>query len=381
MTPNDLPTEPNPDLAVGPNHLSAWNQPERRRRAFHGMHRMFRYVIGMKAPRVLRLDRRIDWRIGALPSVRRITGATFFSGLCVVRGHELLYEQYAPDFGPNGLHSIQSITKTTMNLVYGRLVEEGQVDLGRRVRDYLPEAGSGYAGATIQDVLDMNVVNDFTEVYTDPLSDSYVQEVAEGWRLPAAGEKEPLNRDFVAAITGSGEPNTGGLVQYKSPNTDILGWIAERVTGRTLREMLLEIVEAAGLEGTLFIGTDRAGVPVINGGICASARDLARYALLFTRGGVGVNGERVGSAAFIAETLRHKGPSYAPPRQWQRYSNHTATDGEVLGHGGFGGQYMVANPRTGVAAAFFSVIESGDATDPNYAAEYVAMLEEITRMA
>jgi CubicO group peptidase (beta-lactamase class C family) len=381
MTPNDLPTLANPDLDMGGQTLSPWNRPDRRRRAFHDMHRMFRYVIGMKAPRVLRLDRDIDWRIGALPSVRRITGSTYFSGLCVVRGHELLYEDYAPDFGPDGLHSIQSITKTTMNLVYGRLVEDGKVDLGRKVKSYLPEVGSGYAEATLQDVLDMNVVNDFSEDYKDPKADSYVQEVAEGWRLPAPGAKEPLNRDVVAAITSENIANPGGMVQYKSPNTDILGWIAERITGRSLRDMVLEIVEAAGLEGTLFMGTDRSGVPVINGGICVSARDLARYALLFTRGGRGVNGERVGSAAFIDETLRRKGPAYAPPRQWQRYSNHTANDGEVLGHGGFGGQYMVANPRTGVAAAFFSVIESADATDPNYAAEYVAMLEEITRVA
>jgi hypothetical protein len=28
---------------------------------------------------------------------------------------------------------------------------------------------------------------------------------------------------------------------------------------------------------------------------------------------------------------------------WQRYSNHTVTDGQCLGHGGYGGQYMLAN--------------------------------------
>lgn len=381
MTANDFATDPNPELVVGDDHFGAYNQPERRRRAFHGMHQVFRYVLGVKAPNVLRLERRIDWRIGSLPSVRRLAGTTFFSGLCVLRGQELLYEAYAPDFGPDRHHSIQSISKTTMNLVFGRLVEDGKVDLARKVKTYLPEVGSGYAEASVQDVLDMNVVNDFSEVYSDPLCGSFQQEVAEGWRLPAPGQKELLNRDFVAAITSANVANPSGMVQYKSPNTDILGWIAERVSGRPLRAMLIEIVEAAGLAGTLFIGTDRSGVPVINGGICVTARDLARYGLLFTRGGRGVNGERVGSGAFIEETLRRKGPSYAAPRQWMRYSNHTATDGECLGHGGFGGQYMLANPKTGVAAAFFSVIENRDAVDANYSAEVIAMLEEITRLA
>ena len=181
-------------------------------------------------------------------------------------------------------------------------------------------------------------------------------------------------------LVGEGA-NRSGLVQYKSANTDVIGEIAERVSSRPLRDMLIDIVEAAGLEGTFHIGTDRVGTPIINGGACLTARDLARYALLFVRGGRGVGGQQVGSSAFIETTRTRKGVPYAAPRDWQRYSNHTVTDGQCLGHGGYGGQYMLANPDTGVVVVFFSVLENADAYDPAYSAEVIRMAEEVTRIA
>ena len=48
-------SDPNPDLLVGEGDRPGWNQPDRRRRAFHNMHRVFRYSLGIRAPEVLRL--------------------------------------------------------------------------------------------------------------------------------------------------------------------------------------------------------------------------------------------------------------------------------------------------------------------------------------
>jgi CubicO group peptidase (beta-lactamase class C family) len=202
-----------------------------------------------------------------------------------------------------------------------------------------------------------------------------------GWRLPGPDGREISNREFVRGIKSADVTNRTGFLQYKSSNTDVIGEIVERVGGRPLRDVLIEIVEAAGLEGTFHIGTDRAGTPIVNGGACVSARDLARYALLFVRGGRGVGGREVGSRAFIETTRTRPGVPYAGPRGWQRYSNHTATGERCLGHGGYGGQYMLANPDTGVVVVFFSVLENADASDPAYSAEVIRMAEEITRIA
>ncbi len=71
--------------------------------------------------------------------------------------------------------------------------------------------------------------------------------------------------------------NHDGQLQYKDANTDVLGWIAERVSGRPLRAFLADIADAAGLEGALHVTTDREGVPSLHGGASLTARDLARY--------------------------------------------------------------------------------------------------------
>ncbi len=382
MQASDMPAlDHDPDLVVGEVGSPGWNQPDRRRRAFHAMPGVFRYSLGLRAPAILRFRKAIDHRVGDLPAVHQLTTAPQFSAMVAARDGHILWERYAPDFGPNQPHSIQSITKTTMNLVFGRLREEGRVDLGREVGHYLPDIGSGYAAARVQDVLDMNVINDYSEDCADPRAAVFIQEAAMGWRLPESGQPEVANRDFVRGIQSADVTNRTGFVQYKSANTDSLGEIAERVTGRPLRSLLLDIVEAAGIEGVFHIGTDRAGTPIINGGGCVTARDLTRYALLFVRGGTGVNKVAVGSRAFIEATRQRTGVPYPAPRDWLRYSNHMMTGSGCLGHGGYGGQYMLANPDTGVVVVFFSVLENEAGFDAGYSAAVIRMAEEVSRVA
>ena len=69
------------------------------------------------------------------------------------------------------------------------------------------------------------------------------------------------------------------------------------------------------------------------------------------------------------------------PRDWLRYSNQTNTDGRWLGHGGYGGQYMLADLESGVVGVFFSVLENRAAYDPDYMTKIIRMLESIARQA
>ena len=160
-----LVTIPNPDLVVLEDDKPNWNLPDNRRRAFHNFETIMRYSVGIRAPSVLPLTKRIDRRIGDMPEVRRITGTTYFSAMVVARDATVLFEAYAPDFTPEQCHSMQSISKCVMNLIFGRLVDNGSIDLNQKIKDYIPEIGSGYAEATIQQVLDMDVINNFDENY------------------------------------------------------------------------------------------------------------------------------------------------------------------------------------------------------------------------
>lgn len=368
---------PNADLVTGFDNKAAWNTPDKRRHGFHNLHTTARYALSFRAPSVLPLRKEIDWTISRFPGVEQILEVDHFSAFCVVRGDRVIYERYAPDFGVDRTHSIQSITKMALNLMLGRMVADGRIDMERTMGSYLPELGSGYAEASVRNTADMNVVNDFSEDYTDPKTGSYVMETAMGWRLPEEGAPEPTIRSFVASVTGDDLENRSGGMLYKSTNSDALGWLIERVSGRSLRDWLIEIVEAAGVAGCYHITCDREGVPLIDGGACMTARDLARVGLLFARGGEGVDGRRVGDADFIDDTRRNPGPSIPEPRDFIRYSRQTMTDGTWLGHGGYGGQFMLANPDTDTAVVYFSVLENKDAYDPDFYAPLIQTMGEI----
>jgi CubicO group peptidase (beta-lactamase class C family) len=371
-----IDTFPNPDLVVTSNNLSSWTRSNRRRWGWHNLERIARYTQTFRSSQIMSLDKAVDIRIAERDDVRHFTSLPWFSAMVVIRDQRILFERYANDFGPDRPHSIQSITKTIMNLVMGRLVELGKIDLIKPVGFYLPEIGTGYATALLQDVLNMNVVNDYTEDFTDPNSTYYSHEEAMGWRLPSDDSREMTEREFLVNVTGRDLQNRSGHVHYKDANTAVLAWVAERASGRPLREFLADIVDAAGIEGVLHITTDRNGTPTIEGGACLRALDLARYLALFVRRGVGVNGKTVGSNSFIEGTLS-SGVPMQEPYLGMRYSNHTMVSGRSLGHGGWAGQYAVANLDTKTIGVFFSVVENPYGTNLDYLGPVVTMLNEI----
>jgi len=372
-----IDTIPNPDLEVIEGNKSRWAHADQRRRGFHTLHKLARYGISLRAARVMPLEKRMDLRIAELESVRKLTSLPWFSAMVVVRQRHILFERYAADFGRHRPHSIQSITKTLMNLVIGQLIEAGTVDLARRISEYIPEIGTGYADATLQQVLNMDVVNEYSEEFEDPACTYYRHEEAMGWRLPMDPERERTQRAFLLDIKSGATKNATGYAHYKDLNTDVLGWVAERASGRPLRSFLADIVDAAGLADTFFITSDREGFPTLDGGACLTARDLARYFSIFARGGAGVCGKSVGSKAFMAQTLRG-GVAMPVPLEDIRYSNHLMVSGSCVGHGGWGGQYALANLDTGIVGVFLSVVENQHGVTREYIGPVIRMLESIT---
>ena len=382
MTSTKLATIANPDLTVRFAERAPYNAPETRRWGFHNLHRIARYGVRLRARNVLVLKREFDMRIEAIPEVQRLTSTTMFSGMAVIRDGSLLFERYAPDFGPARPHAIMSISKTMMHLIYGQLVDAG-LDLAGKVKEHLPEIGSGYAEATIRDVLDMNVANRYTN--------SFEQEVAIGWQLPAPGAPEETNQAFLCDITSEDIVNHGESIDYKSANTDVLGWIAERFGARSVRDYLVEIAESAGIEDSLYVTTDRTGVPILHGGCSLTARDLARYGQIFARGGEGVDGQRVGSGAFLEDAIEGPGKHESAPHDWMKYRAQLVVVGRSIGHGGYAGQFLYVNLDTRVSVAFFSVLETlhggyvpegvkVSGSDEDYSSDVVRMAQAITEL-
>ena len=211
----------NCDLHADKGQYEKWNQPQNRRWSFHHLHTIVRYGFSLRAPEFLPLEPRLLPEIEQFDSVRQLTGKSSFSALVALRGETIIYERYAADFSKTSPHTIMSISKTMMHLMVGCCIENGLIDPNKEIQEYLPEIGTGYAAASVQDVLDMNVINDYTEDYSNPNTTALLQNVAMGWRLPVPGRPETSNREFLLGIDSADTRNNTGLVNYKSANTDI----------------------------------------------------------------------------------------------------------------------------------------------------------------
>ncbi|MDI9409024.1 MAG: serine hydrolase domain-containing protein [Candidatus Pacebacteria bacterium] len=363
MTRPALQTVLNRDLEVLAGNRPRWNQPPFRRYSFQNFSQITRYSLTFRSPTTLVLTP------AEQPGLRRVAGVQglldhpFTSALCIVRDGQILLEHYARDFRANQAHAMQSITKTMVNLMIGRLVAAGLIDLSKRVKDYIPEICSGYSEATLQQVLNMDVQNDYSEDWSDPRATVYrFEEMCR--RLPLDPKREPGLREFLQEIRATPTMNEPRVVDYKSTNTSVLAWVIERVGGIDLRLLVAEIIDEAGLEGQFSISCDRYGIPLLSGGGTMTARDLARYGSIFTRWGVGVGGKQLGSAEFIAASLKG-GVNWSANDRSLRYCNQLDTDGRVIAHGGYCGQYLIMDMVSGMVAVYFSTTdsESGQCSD------------------
>ena len=70
----------------------------------------------------------------------------------------------------------------------------------KKVKEYLPEIGTGYAEATIQQVLNMDLSNSYSEDYSDPFASSFIHETTLGWRLPTKKIPEINQKNFLSSI-------------------------------------------------------------------------------------------------------------------------------------------------------------------------------------
>jgi len=201
----------------------------------------------------------------------------------VLKDNRIVTEHYANGMDAGARHVMFSVSKSILGALFGILSHEGLVDLGRLATDYVPElSGSAYAGATVQNVLDMQIAVEFTEDYAATNGDVDRYRRATGWDPALPEEGEVATRKMLTQFRSSGGRH-GETFHYVSPNTDAAGWIAERATGLSYAALLSKYLwQPMGAEYPAYITVDKFGAVRAAGGICAAARDIARFGTLMT---------------------------------------------------------------------------------------------------
>jgi CubicO group peptidase (beta-lactamase class C family) len=224
---------------------------------------------------------RID---GSAGTAGEVLDETFTDAYAVLQDGELVTEWYGPLGAPGRPHALMSVSKSVLGCVAAVLIDRGQLDPQTLVTAYVPElAASGYAGATVRHILDMRSGVRFLEEYSNPQADIRRLDEWIGLDGPVAGEPRGLYR-FLATLQA--EAPHGSRFLYRSAESDVLGWVCERAAGRPMAELISALVWAPmGAEHEARLLHDGQGTAVHDGGLCATARDVARFGQMLLDGG------------------------------------------------------------------------------------------------
>ncbi|MFT4135416.1 serine hydrolase domain-containing protein [Microbacterium sp.] len=232
-----------------------------------------------------------------------VMAATATDGWIVTRDGAIVGESYSDPMTQSTVHLLMSVSKSLTTATAGALMGAGLLDAARPVSDYVPAlAGSGYAGATIRDLVDMRTGIAFSEDYLDDGAEVRLLEQAIGWAPRKHEGVADTLLGFLASL-GSDRPH-GGRFDYKSCETDALGFVIEGATGRAGAEVMSDwLWQPMGAEHDANVGVDAVGGPMFDGGVSATLRDLARFGSLFLRDGCALDGMPVLPAWWIDDTL------------------------------------------------------------------------------
>ncbi len=235
-------------------------------------------------------------------TVGEFLDGTWTDGFLVLHRGAVVTEQYFNGMRPETPHLLMSVSKSVTSTVAGILAGRGALDPAAEVTTIVPElAGTSFAGATVQHLLDMRAGTRFNEDYADLDADVRRYERVYLWR-PAAGETASDAITYFGTLSNDG-PH-GGPFRYRSILTDVLAWVIERAAGERLHELISrELWQPLGAEFDAEITVDRLGNPMADGGVSATLRDLARFGLLFLHGGR-AGGRQVVPSWWIDDTIR-----------------------------------------------------------------------------
>lgn len=316
---------------------------------------------------------------------RQAFDANYTDGIIVLHKGAVVYERYAGCLDATGQHGAMSVTKSLTGLLGEMLIAEGLIDESAHIGSLVPELRqSAFGDATVREVLDMTTALRYSEDYSDPKAEVWSYSAA-GNPLPKpAGYEGPRTYwEYLETVRKQGRH--GSAFAYKTVNTDTLGWLIARRTGKSVARLLEErIWSRMGAEQDAYYTVDSIGTPYAGGGFNAGLRDMARIGELMLEGGV-INGKRLVPQAAI-DRIRSGGDKaafakagYSLLTGWS-YSGmwwHTHNAHGAFMARGVHGQAIYVDPAAQMVIARFGShpVASNSANDPTSLPAYQAVAE------
>ncbi len=255
------------------------------------------------------------------------------AGLVIVQDGKIRLEKYGLDFDGNGKWTSFSVAKSFTSTLVGAAIKDGYIkSLDDKVTVYIPEMkGSAYDDVTVAQLLTMTSGIKWNEDYEDPKSD--VALFNEHKPEPGIDTTVSYMRKLPR------EAPAGSKWVYKTGETNLIGVLVSKATGKTLSAYLTEKVWIPfGMEqdASWLLGSTGAEIS----GCClqASTRDYARFGQFILGGGM-AGGKAVLPDGWIARATTKQADIGNPGRgygfQWWTYDDGSYAAQGIFGQGIF----------------------------------------------
>lgn len=336
--------------------------------------RQFMPTTGVSAARTNRysfqvsIDPGIDdltftpWHSDQTMTWKESLSENYTDGMLILHKGTIVYEKYFGELEPGGVHATMSVSKTLTGTLGALLLAEGVLETNEVAATYVPGLkNSAFGNATIRQILDMTTGLKYSEDYSDP--------AAEIWTFSAAGNPLPKPKDYQGPTnyyeylqTVQKEGNHGEVFGYKTINTDAMGWIISRVTGKSLTTLLSEpIWQPLGTHVDGYYQVDAAGIAFAGGGFSANLRDLAMFGEMVRKKGF-FNEKQILPKELVEDIMKggnqeaFKNSAYGSLTNWSYRSMWWITHNE---HGAFAargvyGQTIYIDPKAEMVLVRFA---------------------------
>lgn len=298
-------------------------------------------------------------------SFAEVMQSSFTDGWMVAQHGTVVAERYFGELGDSVAHLLMSVSKSLTATLAGQLADSGEIELDRLVSDYVPElAASGYAGSTVRHLVDMRTGVQFSEEYLSQDAEVRLLEQAIGWATKRHPEVPDTLLGFLATLQQKSAH--GGPFDYKSCETDALGFVIERAARQHTADVMSErLWQPMGAEFEANVGIDSVGAGMFDGGVSVAMRDLARFGHLFVNQGRSLDGTPVlpewwvndtfaGGADSRAAFAEAHEPTYMPGGMYRNGFWFPGESGDVMLALGIHGQMIYMNRLTGVVGVKLS---------------------------
>jgi CubicO group peptidase (beta-lactamase class C family) len=244
---------------------------------------------------------------GSRYSLNEYFKRNFVTGFLVLHNDQIIIEKYFHEADRNSRFVSQSLSKSVVSILVGAAVEEGAIkSVEDPVTKYLPYlSASGYRNVTVKNLLQMSTGVNYSENYRDPKS---------GAALIGAAllTGNPSFKNYVQSIQAT-KTAPGSKFEYQSVNTQVLGLLLEKVTGKRLNTYAQEkLWSKIGAQSDAFFyeskkQPDTCAFACFN----ATVRDYARVGLMMLQGGA-LGKQRVVSNAWVHDSTTPDAPYLKP---------------------------------------------------------------------